>query len=115
MRMLSPPVLAGAVLASSPALYQGFVTRAVPLEQAGSRFLVALVIAWLAMSAVAMLVGEPPKPIADGAPGADPAVPLGVDATPPRDPLAPVDPAAPAAPIAPVAGELPAGESTHAA
>lgn len=63
MRMLSAPVLAGAVLASSPALYQGFITRTVPMEDAGTRFAVALVIAWLAMSAVAMLVGEPPKPV----------------------------------------------------
>lgn len=79
MRMLSAPVLAGAVLASSPALYQGFITRTVPMEDAGSRFVVALVIAWLAMSAVAMLVGEPPKPVvptaesAASAPGSAPA------------------------------------------
>lgn len=62
MRMLSAPVLGAAVLASSPALYQGLVTQTVPLELAASRFAVALVIAWLAISAVAMLVGEPPKP-----------------------------------------------------
>lgn len=63
MRMLSAPVLAGAVLASSPALYQGFVTHTVPLELAGTRFAVALVVAWVAMSAVAMLIGDPPKPV----------------------------------------------------
>lgn len=62
MRMLSAPVLGAAVLASSPALYQGFVTQTVTMELAMSRFAVALVIAWLAISAVAMLVGEPPKP-----------------------------------------------------
>jgi hypothetical protein len=65
MRMLSAPVLLGAVLASSPALYQGFVTQTVPLEQAGTRFAVALVLAWVAISAVAMLVGEPPKPVVE--------------------------------------------------
>lgn len=65
MRMLSAPVLLGAVLASSPALYQGFVTQTVPLEQAGGRFAVALVLAWIAISAVAMLVGEPPKPVVE--------------------------------------------------
>lgn len=64
MKLLSAPVLIGAVLASSPALYQGLVTRTVPLETAASRFAVALAIAWLAMSAVALLVGEPPKPVA---------------------------------------------------
>lgn len=77
MRMLSAPVLLGAALASSPALYQGFVTQTVPVELAATRFAVALVIAWVAMSAVAMLIGEPPKP---EEPTADP-VPLGaVDA-----------------------------------
>ena len=62
MRMLSAPVLLGAALASSPALYQGFVTQTVPVELAATRFAVALVIAWVAMSAVAMLIGEAPKP-----------------------------------------------------
>lgn len=65
MRMLSAPVLLGAALASSPALYQGFVTQTVPVEQAATRFAVALVIAWVAMSAVAMLIGEPPQPEAE--------------------------------------------------
>jgi hypothetical protein len=67
--MLSAPVLGAAVLASSPALYQGFVTQTVSLELAGSRFAVALVISWLAISAVAMLVGEPPKPAEESADG----------------------------------------------
>lgn len=62
MRMLSAPVLGAAVLASSPALYQGFVTQTVTMELAGSRFVVALLLSWVAISAVAMLVGEPPKP-----------------------------------------------------
>ena len=67
MRMLSAPVLLGAAIASSPALYQGFVTQTVPLEQAGGRFAVALVLAWVAISAVAMMVGEPPKPVVEPA------------------------------------------------
>jgi len=108
MRMLSAPVLAGAVLASSPALYQGFITRTVPMEDAGSRFAVALVIAWLAMSAVAMLVGEPPKPVpaAEGA-SADAAV----DASPVTATVADPAPVADTMPLGEPIGELSAGPS----
>lgn len=114
MRMLSAPVLAGAVLASSPALYQGFITRTVPMEDAGGRFAVALVIAWLAMSAVAMLVGEPPKPVpAEGASPASaseagPAPDTVLDPDPVADTVALAD----TAPLAEVVGELAAGPST---
>lgn len=84
MRMLSAPVLLGAAIASSPALYQGFVTQTVTVELAASRFAVALVIAWVAMSAVAMLIGEPPKPeVEEPATGLDETVALG--AVPPVD------------------------------
>jgi hypothetical protein len=81
--MFSAPVLLGAVLASSPALYQGFVTRTVPLEMAGGRFAVALVIAWVAMSAVAMLVGEPPVPevVPESDASADSSDPIGLPET----------------------------------
>ncbi|HTW13785.1 MAG TPA: hypothetical protein VMF51_01580 [Nocardioides sp.] len=112
MRMLSAPVLAGAVLASSPALYQGFITRTVPMEDAGSRFAVALVIAWLAMSAVAMLVGEPPKPVpaAEGS-SADAAVDAAVDAAPATATVADPAPIADTMPLGEPIGELSAGPS----
>jgi hypothetical protein len=93
MRMLSAPVLLGAALCSSPALYQGFVTQTVPVELAASRFAVALVIAWVAMSAVAMLIGEPPKPEVEE--------PSALDETVPLEAVAPVEPE-----VAP-AGEAP--------
>lgn len=88
MRMLSAPVLLGAVLASSPALYQGLVTRTVPLEEAGGRFAVALVLAWVAISAVAMMVGEPPKPVVETDEGGDGDVTALGDAVPGEAPQA---------------------------
>ena len=62
MRMLSAPVLAAAALVTSPALYQGLVLETMAIEPALPRFAVALLLFWVAVSAVEMLVGEAPRP-----------------------------------------------------
>ncbi len=62
MNLLSPTVLGAAGICASPALYQTLVTGGVPLEVAMTRYLVALVLAWAAISLVAALVGDPPAP-----------------------------------------------------
>lgn len=68
MNLISVPVVGAAGVCASPALYQAVVTGRVPLETALARYLVALVLCWLAISLVAALVGEPPRPVgADGA------------------------------------------------
>ncbi|MGV3563769.1 MAG: hypothetical protein ACO1ON_10845, partial [Nocardioides sp.] len=64
MNLLSPTVLGAAGVCASPALYQTLVTGGVPLEVAMTRYLVALVLCWVAISLVAALVGEPPAPAA---------------------------------------------------
>lgn len=67
MNLLSPTVLGAAGVCASPALYQTLVTGGVPLEVAMTRYLVALVLCWVAISVVAALVGEPPAPAARSA------------------------------------------------
>ena len=62
MNLLSPTVLGAAGVCASPALYQALVTGGVPVEVAMTRYLVALVLCWLAISFVAALIGEPPAP-----------------------------------------------------
>ncbi|KQP63320.1 hypothetical protein [Nocardioides sp. Leaf285] len=60
MNLLSGPVLGAAALVASPALYGGFVSGAVTVDVAVTRWLVAVVVCWVAISLVAMMVGEPP-------------------------------------------------------
>ena len=59
-RPLSLPVLAGAALVSSPALWRALDGTGAPAV-ALTRFLVCLVLCWAALSAVATLVGPPPR------------------------------------------------------
>ncbi|CAB4773733.1 unannotated protein [freshwater metagenome] len=73
MNLLSPTVLGAAGVCTSPALYQTLVTGGVPLEVAMTRYLVALVLCWVAISLVAALVGEPPAPAARATDPGDPA------------------------------------------
>jgi hypothetical protein len=57
-------VLGPAALVSSPALYAGLVTHALPLDQMLTRYLVAVGVVWAALSVLAMLVGSPtPTPV----------------------------------------------------
>jgi hypothetical protein len=80
MNLLSPTVLGAAGICASPALYQAIVTGGVPLEVAMTRYLVALVLCWVAISLVAALVGEPPAPATRSAPTPDMERPPGVPA-----------------------------------
>ena len=68
MNLLSPFVLGAAGVCASPALYAA-LTGGMPMEVAMSRYLVALGICWVALSAVAALIGEPPAPARQARPG----------------------------------------------
>lgn len=61
MNPFSLPVLGGAALVSAPALWSS-VTGQLRLDVGLSRYLVAVVLAWAALSLVAMLVGPAPTP-----------------------------------------------------
>lgn len=60
MHLFSAPVLLGAALISSPALWSGFVGQA-PVEVGLSRYLLAVALSWGALTLVATLVG-PARP-----------------------------------------------------
>jgi hypothetical protein len=62
VNLASAPVLGLAAVVSSPALYMGLVSGDLPLDVALTRYLVAVVIVWIALSSLAMLVGSPPRP-----------------------------------------------------
>ncbi len=57
---LSLPVLVGAALVSSPALWRALDGAGAP-GVALTRFLVCLVLCWAALSGVSLLVGPPPR------------------------------------------------------
>jgi hypothetical protein len=59
--LLSAPVLLGAALVSSPALWRGLVDGG-SASVALTRFLVSIGLCWVALSVVAALVGPPPRP-----------------------------------------------------
>lgn len=80
MNLASAPVLGLAAVAASPALYKGFVTGELPVDDTLIRYLVAVVAVWVGLSLMAMLVAPSPST----------AVRV--------DPSAPVDPAAPDSP-----------------
>jgi hypothetical protein len=52
MTPLSPQVLGAATVVSSPALWLGLVDRTLPLDVALTRYLVALILCWAALSLV---------------------------------------------------------------
>lgn len=60
MHLFSAPVLLGAALISSPALWSGFVGQA-PVEVGLSRYLLAVALSWGALTLVATLIG-PARP-----------------------------------------------------
>lgn len=70
--LLSAPVLLGAALVSSPALWRGLVEDGSPTV-ALTRFLVSIGLCWVALSVVASLVGPSPRrtPDAEAASDAD--------------------------------------------
>jgi hypothetical protein len=60
--LLSPPVLLGGALLSSPALWRALVEDTGSPTVALTRFLVCVALCWVALSVVAALVGPPPRP-----------------------------------------------------
>lgn len=62
MSPLSMPVLGGAALVSSPALWRALVEGTTPTEVALTRYLVSVVICWGVLAFVSMLVGPAPRP-----------------------------------------------------
>jgi hypothetical protein len=63
MSPLSTGVLGAATLVSSPALWLGLVDRSLPLDVALTRYLVALVLCWAALSVVATWAFPDPRSI----------------------------------------------------
>jgi hypothetical protein len=61
MSPLSLPVLGGAAVMSSPALYGALVDGTTTMETAMTRFLICAVLCWVALSALGSLVGPPPR------------------------------------------------------
>jgi hypothetical protein len=64
---LSLPVLGGAAVVSSPALWRALVEGTTSTEVALTRYLVSVVICWAVLAFVAMLVGPAPQPEAESA------------------------------------------------
>lgn len=79
MNLASGTVLGLAALTTSPALYAGLVTGELPFDVALTRYLVAVVVVWLALSLVVELVGSPARAAATPAPVEEPTE---ADATP---------------------------------
>jgi|tagenome__1003787_1003787.scaffolds.fasta_scaffold12651321_1 hypothetical protein len=65
MSPLSLPVLGAAAVMSSPALYGAFVDGTTTMETALTRFLVCAVLCWVGFSALASLIGPPPRTATD--------------------------------------------------
>jgi hypothetical protein len=59
---VSAPVLGGAALVSSPALWDAFVEGTTAPSVALLRFLASVLICWLAFEVLGILVGPAPKP-----------------------------------------------------
>ena len=62
MSPASFPVLGLAAVAASPALWNGLVTRTLPVDQMLVRYLVAVAVVWAALSVLLMLIGSTPQP-----------------------------------------------------
>lgn len=68
--LLSAPVLLGAALVSSPALWRGLVDGG-SASVALTRFLVSIGLCWVALSVLAALVGPPPRRTPEADPASD--------------------------------------------
>lgn len=73
MSPLSTGVLGAATLVSSPALWLGLVDRSLPLDVALTRYLIALVLCWAALSVVATWAFPQPGSIKTDPPGSEAA------------------------------------------
>jgi hypothetical protein len=79
MRLASGTVLGLAAVVSGPALWRG-LNGELALDIALTRYLVAVLVVWAALSVVAALVGEAPRqtverPLPPGSNGEDPSAP----------------------------------------
>lgn len=70
MSPFSAPVLMGAALVSSPALWN-VIQGTAPAEVALTRYLVSVLLCWLALAVVAFVVGPVPPPSTPEATEAD--------------------------------------------
>jgi hypothetical protein len=70
MSPVSAPVLGGAALVSAPALWNAFVVGSDSPTYALTRYLVSVLVCWLALEAVGLLIG-PVKPTVADEPGAE--------------------------------------------
>lgn len=68
MNLVSVPVLGAAAVLTAPALWSALVGT-MPAETAVVRYAVVAVLTWVALSALAALVGSPPAPDADAGTG----------------------------------------------
>jgi hypothetical protein len=75
MSPFSMPVLAGAAVLSSPALYRAFVEGSGSVEMALTRYLVAVAVCWALLALVVALVGPAPQAAAAAAPAGDDEAP----------------------------------------
>lgn len=73
MSPVSAPVLGGAALVSSPALWRALVEGTASPQVAMTRYLVSVLICWAVLGFVAMLVGPAPRPETPGDEGESPA------------------------------------------
>jgi hypothetical protein len=62
---VSLPVLGGAALLSSPALWRALVEGTTSTQVALTRYLVSVLVCWAVLGLVAMLVGPAPRPDSD--------------------------------------------------
>ena len=76
MSPLSAPVLGGAALLTAPALWRS-VTDAMPLQAALGRYLLAVLLCWVALEVVVTMVGPVSRQAAEPTPtGADEPGPI---------------------------------------
>jgi hypothetical protein len=73
MRLASGTVLGLAAVASSPALWEGLVTRELPVDLALTRYLATALAVWVGLSVLAYVVGAPAAPVAALAKASPPA------------------------------------------
>lgn len=73
MSPFSMPVLGGAAVVSSPALWRALVEGTTTTEVALTRYLISVLVVWAVLAFVAMLVGPAPRPQASDDTAADPA------------------------------------------
>lgn len=71
MNMLSGHVLGAAALVASPALWQAAVTGTVAVDVALTRYLIAVLVCWAALSTVASLIGTAPPTAGTSPPETD--------------------------------------------